>query len=159
MAMSPYLAGLRARLGHDLVLLPAVSVLPADSAGRVLLVRNADNGLWSTIGGSIEPDESPADAAVRETREETGVEVALTGVRAVLGGPQFRVVYPNGDECSYVSIVFDAEVVSGEPRPDGDETLDARWFSGAELAELEMDSCNRAIMEATGLVSKRARQS
>jgi 8-oxo-dGTP pyrophosphatase MutT (NUDIX family) len=158
-AISPYLANLRTRLGHDLVLLPAVSVLPADGAGRLLLVRNADNGLWSTIGGSVEPDESPWDAAVREAREEAGVEVALTGIRAVLGGPQFRVRYPSGDECSYVSTVFDAQVLSGEPHPDGEETLDARWFAVAELADVEMDVCNRAIMEATGLVGRQAPQS
>jgi len=48
------------------VLLPSVAVLPWDEHGRVLLVREAETGLWQTIGGAVEPDESPAQAAVRE---------------------------------------------------------------------------------------------
>jgi len=135
-----------------LVLLPAAAVLPTDEAGRLLLVRQADHGLWATIGGSVEPEEAPQEAAVREALEEAGVTVKLLGVRAVLGGPDFTVVYPNGDQCAYVSTVFDAVVVSGEPRADGDETIEVRWFRPEELADLEMDRCNRAILMGCGIL-------
>lgn len=151
MAISPYLAALRTKVGHDLVVLPAVAVLPFDDKGRLLLVRQSDSGLWATVGGSVEPDESPWDAAVREAHEETGVNVALRGVRTVLGGPGFRTTYANGDECSYVSIVFDADVVSGEARPDGDETLDTGWFLPAEIARLELQHLNRVLLTECGL--------
>ena len=63
------MAGLRDAVGSRLLVLPSVSVLPRDAAGRVLLVRHADSGDWGTIGGFVEPDESPAQAAVREARE------------------------------------------------------------------------------------------
>src|SRR5581483_12340133 len=66
MGMSPYVARLRALVGHGLLLLPSATVLPWDADGRVLLVRQADSGLWGTVGGAIEPDESPEDAACRE---------------------------------------------------------------------------------------------
>ncbi|HUA10799.1 MAG TPA: NUDIX domain-containing protein [Solirubrobacteraceae bacterium] len=133
MGISPYLRRLRERVGHDLVLMPAVAVLIWDEEGRVVLVRAADSGLWQTVGGSVEPDEDPLVAAVREAREEAGVDVAIDGVRAVLGGPEYRLTYPNGDIVSYVSTVFDAHVVGGVPAPDGDETLDASWFALGEL--------------------------
>ena len=78
MAIAPYLRQLRQQVGHDLLLLPSVAVLPWDDEGRLLLVRNADTGEWQTIGGAIEPDESPEESAVREAAEEAGVTVELT---------------------------------------------------------------------------------
>ncbi|MGH9081063.1 MAG: NUDIX domain-containing protein [Acidimicrobiales bacterium] len=122
MAIAPYIRRLRQLVGHDLLVLPSVAVLPRDGEGRVLLVRIIDTDQWAAIGGAVEPDESPQDAAVREAEEEAGVSLRLGSVLAVLGGPDYRLTYPNGDQTSYVSTVFDARVTGGTPRPDGDET-------------------------------------
>ena len=92
--------------------------------GRLLLVRIIDTGRWATIGGAVEPDESPAEAALREAEEEAGVTLELGPILAVLGGPEYRMTYPNGDQTSYVVTAFGAEVIGGSPRPDGDETSD-----------------------------------
>jgi 8-oxo-dGTP pyrophosphatase MutT (NUDIX family) len=70
--ISPYLRRLREAVGRELVLVPSVAVLPRDKDGRLLLVRDAETGYWQTIGGAIEPDESPQEAAFREAREEAG---------------------------------------------------------------------------------------
>jgi 8-oxo-dGTP pyrophosphatase MutT (NUDIX family) len=110
------------------------------------MVRLADTGLWATIGGAVEPDESPEEAAVRESEEEAGVRVGLSGIRAVLGGPQFRIRYPNGDETAYVSTVFDAVIESGTPAPDHDETTEVAWFRPGELAEGDISSFTRALL-------------
>jgi 8-oxo-dGTP pyrophosphatase MutT (NUDIX family) len=85
------------------------------------------------IGGAVEPGESPWDAARRETVEETGVEVSLSGIRGVIGGPRFEHTYPNGDRVAFVSTVFDARIVSGTPVPDDDEVSEIAWFEPAEL--------------------------
>ncbi len=148
MAVSPYLADLRAKIGHDLVLAPSVAVLARDETGRVLMVLNAETGLWQTIGGMLEPDESPQQAARREALEEAGVEVELRGVIAVAGGPEFRLTYPNGDQVAYVTTIFDAAVRSGEPHPDGDETAAVEWFTLEELAAAETDGFTRALLSA-----------
>jgi 8-oxo-dGTP pyrophosphatase MutT (NUDIX family) len=149
--ISPYLRGLRQHVGHDLLLVPSVAVLPWDADGRLLMVLEAETGLWQTIGGAIEPDESPAEAAIRETAEEAGVEVSLDGIRAVLGGPSFRLTYLNGDQVSYVPTVYDAHVVGGEPRPDGDETLDVAWFSPEELAGAPLTDFTVALLQQVGV--------
>jgi 8-oxo-dGTP pyrophosphatase MutT (NUDIX family) len=133
MAMSPYLTGIRSRIGHDLILLPAVTIFIWDDDGRVLLVRGADTGSWQMVGGIVEPDETPEDAARREATEETGLEIRLTRIRGVIGGPRFHHTYPNGDRVAFVSTMFDARIVSGEPRPDGDETTEVAWLTPAEL--------------------------
>jgi 8-oxo-dGTP pyrophosphatase MutT (NUDIX family) len=150
-AISPYLGQLRERIGHDLVLLPAVSVLLWDDRGRLLLMREAQTRLWQTVGGTVDPDESPWDAARREAAEETGLIVRLERLRTALGGPGYRVDYPNGDACSYVSIVFDAVVVSGELAGD-DEVAELRWFATEELAGLELDPLNTHLLRDLGLL-------
>jgi ADP-ribose pyrophosphatase YjhB (NUDIX family) len=78
--MPEHVRRLRAVVGHEVLLLPSVSVLPVDDAGRVLLVRHAghDDG-WGVLGGTVEFGESPAGAAVREAREEIGVPARLRG--------------------------------------------------------------------------------
>jgi 8-oxo-dGTP pyrophosphatase MutT (NUDIX family) len=138
--------GLREQIGHGLLLMPAVAVLAWDGEGRLLLVREAETGLWQTVGGAVEPDESPLDAAVRETAEEAGVEVAIDRLRAVTGGPEFRLRYPNGDLVSYVSIVFDAHIAAGTPHPDGDETIAVAWFTVAELEDAELTDFTRSLL-------------
>jgi len=90
-AISEYLRGLRQRIGHDLVHLPAVCVPIWDDDGRVLLMREVETGRGLTIGGMIDPDESPRDAAVRQAVEETGRTVRLERLRTALGGPGYRV--------------------------------------------------------------------
>ena len=146
MAISPYIAALRAKVGTAVIMVPSVSVFPFDAAGRLCLVQTKATGLWQTIGGAIEPLESPAEAAVREAREETGLEIELLGVIGVFSGPAFHTVYPNGDECIYVSTSFRARVVSGEPRADEDETSAVAWFSSEEAAALPMARISRYLL-------------
>jgi 8-oxo-dGTP pyrophosphatase MutT (NUDIX family) len=154
-AISPYIRNLRATIGHTLLLLPSVAVLPRRPDGRLLLVQNIETALWQTIGGAIEPDESPRDAATREALEEAGVTVELTRLLDVLGGPEFRINYPNGDMTAYVSAVFEAVVTSGTPRPDGDETSAAAWWAPEELEELPMDTLTRALLRSVSMIPAR----
>lgn len=153
MAISPYIRRLRELVGNDLLVLPSAAVLPRDEGGRVLLVRIADTGQWATIGGAVEPDEAPQECATREAQEEAGVTVLLGGILGVFGGPEFRMTYPNGDQTSYVSTVFDATVVDGAPRPDGDETSEVRWWEPAHLPWSEMSPFTIALLRAIGLAS------
>lgn len=150
MPVSPYITHLRRSIGDDLILLPSVTVLPRDHSGKILLVRQSDTRTWATIGGMIEVDEAPADAAVRETREEAGIEIELVSIVAALGGPQFRLTYPNGHRTAYVSIVYDARVASGEPAPDHNETVEVAWFHPGELAECELGTFARSTFTTLG---------
>ena len=62
-----------------------------------------------------------------------GVEVELTRILGVYGGPEFVVTYRNGDRTSYLMVAFEGRPVGGEPRPDGVEALDARYFTREEM--------------------------
>lgn len=151
MPVAPHIARLREKVGHDLLLLPSVAVLPIDEQGRVLLVRQTDFGTYGTVGGAVDVDESPEDAARREAREEIGVDVELTRVVGAVGGPEFRVTYPNGDQTAYVSLVYEARVTDPDAlRPDGDEVDAVRWFCREELDGPDIGSFARATFAALG---------
>ena len=95
--MPEYILRLRQLVGGDeLLQAPSVAVALRDEAGRVLLARHVDAGRWVLPGGTIEPEESPADAAVREMWEESGLWVRLTRLVGVFGGPEFVVATGTG---------------------------------------------------------------
>ena len=136
MPMSDYVRSLREKVGTTLLEVPTVSVLVFDVRGRVLLVRHAEGDVWATAGGMIEPTETPADAAVRETWEETGLVVDLTRVVGVFGGESCISTYSNGDRIAWVATVFEARVTGGTLRPDQEETLEVRYFGIDEMRKL-----------------------
>jgi 8-oxo-dGTP pyrophosphatase MutT (NUDIX family) len=127
---------LREHVGHDLLEIPSVTVAVRDEKGRVLLARHSEGDVWVMPGGAVEPEETPADAAVRETWEETGLLVDLERIVGVYGGPECTVRYQSGDANSYLMVVFEGRPVKGAAMPDGVELLELGWFSEAEIANL-----------------------
>jgi 8-oxo-dGTP diphosphatase len=98
--------------------------------GRVLLVRRAvdpKRGWWCIPSGFVEYDEVPEEAAIRECKEETGLDVRLIGLLDVYH-------YRSDFRGSGILIVYRAEVVEGELWP-GDDASEARFFSPAELPQ------------------------
>ncbi len=152
MPISPYLRGLRNHVGTDLILVPSAALLLWDR-GRLALVRSAETGQWQTIGGAVDPDEHPADAAVREAAEETGVTASLPRLRGVVGGPAYRVTYANGDRCAYVATVYDADVPPGaEITLDEREVTELAWFAPAEIPLEDVEPLSRQLLIDLGVV-------
>jgi 8-oxo-dGTP pyrophosphatase MutT (NUDIX family) len=147
MPISPYVRDLRARVGSQRLLLPSVSAHIFDSAGRLLLVRERDNDVWSTPGGLIEPDERPADAVVREAWEETGLHVVPRSILGVYGGPECIVRYSNGDETQYVIAAFACDVAAGTLRTQSEETVEARYLSRDEARAVNLTPWLRSILD------------
>ena len=149
--MSPHVARLRAAVGHDLLVLPSAALVLTDSAGRVLLSRPAGHtDGWHVVGGAIDPGESPEEAAVREAHEELGVGVRLRRLLGVFGGPDYEVTYPNGDVVAYVTASYEAEIVEGDPVPDGEELAEIGWFAPDDLPRTHLSRFARALLTATG---------
>jgi 8-oxo-dGTP pyrophosphatase MutT (NUDIX family) len=136
MPMSEHLQRIREKVGHDLLVLPSAAVAIHDKEDRLLLGLHAEKKLWVLPGGLIEAGELPADGAVREVWEEMGLLVHLTGILGVYGGEPLIVHYANGDRASYVNVLFSGRIVTGELSVDGEEILEARYFSQAEMAAI-----------------------
>ena len=137
--MADYVHRIRALIGSGEVLqLPSVSVAIRDGDGRVLLARHVEGNRWVLPGGSIEPGETPANAAVREAWEETGLIVRLTRLVGVFGGPHYFVDYRNGDRASYVSSVFEAMIDGGNVRPEESEVKELRFVTEHDARALDV---------------------
>jgi 8-oxo-dGTP pyrophosphatase MutT (NUDIX family) len=134
MGMSPHVRRLRAALGSELLVLPSATGIVYDERGRILLVRQTASGMWSAPGGAVDPEETPADAVVREVWEETGLHVEPARLLGVYGGPALVLTYPNGDRTSYVMTVFECAVRGGALVAVTDETSAAEFVGAAELA-------------------------
>lgn len=134
MSISDYLRNLRAKVGHDAVMMPGVVAVVIDNQNRVLVQRSTDDGQWYLVGGAMDPGEEPAEAIVREVFEETGVHVVPERLVSVLTEPTLQ--YPNGDQVNYVSINFLCRPVGGEPHPNDDESLEVGFFTLDELPPL-----------------------
>lgn len=129
-----FISELRASIGHRLLYLPGVTSVVTDEDGRVLLVRRADDGRWTLVGGIPEPGEEPAETAVREVREETAVRCVVQRVLAVGAQPPIR--YPNGDVCQFLDIAVACRAVGGEARVNDEESVEVGWFARDALPAL-----------------------
>ncbi|MER5335154.1 NUDIX domain-containing protein [Micromonospora sp. NPDC002717] len=113
----------------------AVSVFARDDRGRVLLIHRTDNGLWSLPGGGQEIGETVTQTVIRETREETGIDVEVVGLVGVYSDPGHVIEYSNGEVRQQFSLCFRAEPRGGR-LATSDESSDVRWLSRDELPEL-----------------------
>lgn len=136
MPIPTFLRELRDTIGHAHVLLPAVTMIVPDEMGRILVMRRADNGLWSLPSGIIEPGEEPARTAEREILEETGLTVRAERVVATFPTPEID--YPNGDRASYLTVVFECRQLGGELYPADGEALELAFCGLEELPPMRI---------------------
>ena len=138
-----YIKGLRKDVGHKKILLNCAGAVIVRE-GKILLQRRTDNGKWGLIGGLLELDETYEQAAIREIREETGLEVHLDSFLGLFHN--YNMVWANGDQAHVIGAYYAASIVEGEPRTD-EESLELRFFSREELPPLFAED-HRAAVEA-----------
>ena len=116
--------------------------------GRVLLVRRAGEpfrGFWSLPAGFINGGEDPAEAAVRECLEETGLTVRVTRVLDIISGKE----HARGAD---FIIVYQAEVISGELKADDDADA-VEWFERGKLPQLAFRATQVVLSRDFGLAA------
>jgi 8-oxo-dGTP pyrophosphatase MutT (NUDIX family) len=118
-------------------LVPAAGILTCDGDSRVLLQRRRDTGQWAIPMGKQELGETVAECAVRETREETGVTVEVTGILGVYSDSGHIVAYTDGEVRQEYEVILLGRPVSGQPQAN-DEASDVGWFTVAELDGLDI---------------------
>jgi ADP-ribose pyrophosphatase YjhB (NUDIX family) len=94
-------------------IVPAVTAVVENAAGELLLHRRVDNELWGLPGGAVELGESVAQTVVREVKEETGLDVALTGLVGVYSDPHHVIAYADGEVRQQFSLCFAARLLGG----------------------------------------------
>jgi 8-oxo-dGTP diphosphatase len=112
--------------------------------GCLLLVRRLDNGVWELPGGRVDVGETAEQAAVRETAEEAGVQVAVTGLAGLFTDPRHVIRAPDGEVRQQFAVLFRARVVCGVPHGDQSETSEAAWIPVEDLPDLPMEAAERS---------------
>jgi ADP-ribose pyrophosphatase YjhB (NUDIX family) len=140
MPVPDFIVELRRHVGHASLWLPGVTAVVIRGQ-QVLLVKRSDNGAWTAVTGVVEPGENPADSAVREVREETGVHAIARRLAWVhVTRPT---VHVNGDHAQYLDHVFRLDWVAGTPFAADDESVSAQWFDLATLPDMSADMRRR----------------
>ena len=127
-----YIHEVRKEIGPRKIILNSASAIIVRDE-KILFQRRTDNGKWGLIGGLLEMNETFEEAALREIREETGLEVKLTDFLGIFHN--HNMVWSNGDSAHVISAMFVAEIVSGEPRID-EESYELRFFAKDEIPDL-----------------------
>jgi 8-oxo-dGTP pyrophosphatase MutT (NUDIX family) len=111
---------------------------------KVLLIHHRNLDRWLPLGGHIELDEDPETAAVREAREESGLEVELLGERPPTTGPgtraliapRFLDIHRINASHEHIGLIYWARPKSGSVTLAPAEHHDIRWCDSAELDQL-----------------------
>lgn len=128
-------------------LVPSANVVVTNEAGEILLIRRSDNRNWALPGGAMDLGESLPDAAVRETAEETGISVEITGLVGIYTDPRHVILYTSdGEVRQEFSVVFSARPTGGA-LTTSPETTDVRWTPAAEIGSLPMDRSMRLRLD------------
>ncbi len=126
----PWLSILRAEKGYATPKVDVRAVVPRE--GKLLFMRESQDGLWSLPGGWADIGESPSQIAEREVREETGFEVQASKLLALYD----KARHDHPHEFWYCYKVFvRCELLGGAPTR-GIETLDTAFFGADELPPL-----------------------
>ncbi|MFJ5607887.1 NUDIX domain-containing protein [Streptomyces sp. NPDC093221] len=123
-------------------LVVAASAVVTDEQGRILLQRRRDNGLWALPGGGMEMTDSLPGTAVREVKEETGLDVEITGLVGTYTDPRHVIAYTDGEVRRQFNVCFTARAIGGELAVS-DESTEVRFVAAREVDELPMHHTQR----------------
>lgn len=128
-----YIQWIRSKVGHEKIILIFADGCILNEKGEVLLQKRG-SGKWGFPGGALELGETPEMAAVREAKEETGLDVEVKRLIGIY--TDCNVEYPNGDKAHSIVIAYELNPVGGKLYCDMEETLELKYFSLEDVPEL-----------------------
>ena len=116
---------------------PAAVAFVADDQGRILLQHRVDNDLWALPGGTHDFGESIEETAIREVREETGLDVEIAGLVGIYSDPRHIIAYTDGEVRQQFTLAFRTRMLGGQLARDS-ESHELRWVARAEFDGLQI---------------------
>ena len=118
-------------------MVPSTTAVVTDDKDRVLLVKRRDNDLWTLPGGGMDLGESIVETAVREVKEDTGLDVEVTGLIGVYTNPRHVIAYTDGEVRQQFSLCFSTRLIGGQLHVDSEST-DIAWTRPQDIESLSM---------------------
>jgi ADP-ribose pyrophosphatase YjhB (NUDIX family) len=117
---------------------PSVFVAVRGVGGRLLLVRRCGSDVWEFPGGRMDIGETAADAAVRQTAQDAGLHVLVTGIVGLFSDPGVVVLGPEHEVQQQFAVLFRARALGGVPHADLHRTSEAAWVAERDLPRLDI---------------------
>lgn len=118
-------------------IVPSASTIVLDEAGKILLQRRSDTGVWALPGGAMEIGETIGETAIRETKEETGLDVELEYIVGIYTNPHHVVAFSGGEVRQQFSICFACRLLGGELKRS-EESYEVGFYAPEEIVQMEM---------------------
>lgn len=132
--MKDYIKKIRRKVGHDELILNYAGCIIFDEHNRLLLQKRTDCGKWGFLGGMVEFGESVSETAIREVKEESGLDVEITSLYGVYS--KYFAEYTNGDKAQPIVHLFKAEIIGGELIDKNEETAELKYFALDDIPPL-----------------------
>jgi ADP-ribose pyrophosphatase YjhB (NUDIX family) len=116
---------------------PSASVIVRNGVGDLLLLLRPDTGRWTIPTGGLKKNETLTRCAVRECREETGLDIEITSLVGVFSDPRHISAYPDGEVRQPVNVCFAARVIGGTLATTK-EAAEVAWISPARLDDYDI---------------------
>jgi 8-oxo-dGTP pyrophosphatase MutT (NUDIX family) len=142
-----YIWEIRQKIGHDLLIIPAVEVVAARDDGALMMVYNKDFDQWTFPGGYAEANQTSEVAATRELLEEAGLETATDDLVPFAYKSGHEAHYKNGDVTQpFTQVYLTRNWRDGGDNLDEVEISERRWFSLDEISQMSLqDGVNKVI--------------
>ena len=116
---------------------PSASVIVRNSVGDLLLLRRSDSGRWTIPTGGLKKNETLTRCAIRECREETGLDIEIIALAGVFSDPRHVIAFADGEVRQPVNACFAGRVIGGALAVS-DEATEVVWVPPARLDDYDI---------------------
>ena len=148
-----YIMNLRKYVGHEPLIGLGATTLVFNEKKEILLNLRTDTNTWSIPGGSMELNETIEDTAIRELKEEAGINATDLELVTILSGNEYYFEYPNGDKLCTVIVLFKVLNYTGNIKVADNESKQLKFFTLDNLPIMEsrakaiIDKINNGIVK------------
>ena len=132
-----YIMNLRKYVGHEPLIGVGATTLVFNDKNELLLNLRTDTNTWGIPGGSMELNETIEETAIRELKEEAGINADKLELVSVLSGKDYYFEYPNGDKMCTVIILFKVLNYTGNIKVSDNESKQLKFFALNDVPNME----------------------
>jgi ADP-ribose pyrophosphatase YjhB (NUDIX family) len=129
-----YIKDIREKVGNDWLILNAACSVIVNDKNQILLQKRSDNQLWGLPGGLLELNESIKEGVVREVKEETNLDLEITGFIGIFNNPFMR--WRENDYARIISYAFVGKVNDKLMKINDHESMELKYFNYYDLPRL-----------------------